>query len=60
MDFVFLFHHDFPQIEENKMEVNETGPNIADVPELCELLESFSIIDDESCDGFEESDVGKF
>ena len=37
------------------MEVNETGPNIADVRELFELLESFSIIDDESCDGF-----GKF
>ena len=42
------------------MEVNETGPNIADVPELFEFLESFSIIDDESCDGFEKSDVGKF
>jgi len=27
---------------------------------LFELLESFSIIDDESCDGFEESHVGKF
>ena len=27
---------------------------------LVELLEGFSIIDDESCDGFEKSDVGKF
>ena len=38
----------------------EMEVNIADVPELFELLESFSIIYDESCDGFEESDVGKF
>jgi len=53
-------HRDFPQIEENEMEVNETDPNIADVPELFELLESFSIIVDERCDGFIESDVGKF
>ena len=53
-------HRDFPQIEENEMEVNETGPNIADIPELFELFESFSIIDDESCDSFEKSDVGKF
>ena len=46
---------DFPQIEEKEMEMNETGPNISDFPELVELLESFIIINDENCGGFEES-----
>ena len=46
---------DFLQIEENKIEVNETGQNIDDFPVLVELLESFSIINDENCGGFAES-----
>ena len=45
---------DVHDIEENEMEVNESCPNIADVPELVEILEKFTIIEDDSCDGFEE------
>ena len=42
------------KIEENEMEVNEHSSNIADVPELAELLEKFTVIHDENCDGFED------
>jgi len=37
------------------MKVNKTWPNIADVPELVEFLESFSVIDDKKSDRSEES-----
>ena len=42
---------DVLQIEENEMNVNESDPNIV------ELLENFTFIDNEKCDGFEECDV---
>ena len=41
------------------MKVNQSGPNIADVAELRELLEKFIIIDNENFDGFEEYNVQK-
>jgi len=47
---------DFPQIEENEMKVNETGLNTT---ELVELLECFSIIDDENCGGLKSNCVNK-
>ena len=42
---------DVLEIEENEINVNESDPNIV------ELLENFTFIDNEKCDGFEECDV---
>lgn len=42
---------DVLEIEENEMNVNESDPNIV------ELLENFTFIDNEKCYGFEECDV---
>ena len=42
---------DVLEIEENEMNVNESDSNIV------ELLENFTFIDNEKCDGFEECDV---
>ena len=46
--------HGILEIEENEIEVNEHSSNIADVPELAELLEKFAVIHDENCDGSED------
>ena len=48
---------DVLEIEENEMNVNESDPNIAVFHDLVELLENFTFIDNEKCDGFEECDV---
>ena len=41
------------------MVVNQSGPNITDVPDLRELLENFIVIDNENCGGFDECGVKK-
>ena len=43
--------HGILEIEENEMEVNEHSSNIADVPELAELLEKITVIHDKNCEG---------
>ena len=48
---------DVLEIEENEMNVNESDPNIAVFHDLVELLQNFTFIDNEKCDGFEECDV---
>ena len=52
--------NDILEIEENETEVTECSPSIAEVPELANLLENFTVIKDENTDGFEKCDVENF
>jgi transposase-like protein len=41
----------------NETEVNRCRPSIVEIPEFANLLENFTVIEDENTDGFEECDV---
>ena len=41
----------------NETEVNRCRPSIVEIPEFGNLLENFTVIEDENTDGFEECDV---
>ena len=54
-----IVKHSSSHNEENEMGMNESGPNIAVVTELLELLDNFIVINNKNFDGFEECNVEK-